>query len=128
MKRQTMIFLVALLMVICSVSVIAFAADHSNLVPEFLKPDHSTPPPEGEPMYEAEFNLVLDEKVVLTTTIGDYFANKDYYQRKFGFGEHWRETHEPIEPQEVKYYPHWSLQGTDYPKYHNNTKAPTVTR
>lgn len=78
-------------------------------------------------MLEHKFVYKVGDAVLFTTTSGDYYSNKEYYNKKFGILGQWRDNHTPIEPTYIEYKPHSSAIEKGYPKInwdHPHLKKP----
>jgi len=77
----------------------------------------------GIPLDDHKVIIKADGKKILTTTSGDYYDNKVYYNKKYGLGKFYRTNHTPIEPKDIQYKPHPTAIERGYPIIHiNSTK------
>lgn len=70
----------------------------------------------GEPILDSKFVFKVGDDVLFTTTSGDYYGNKEYYNKKFGLLDQWRNDHTPIKSTGIEYKPHPSAIENGYPK------------
>lgn len=121
-KSKKIIILATLSLIACLcigiISAYGFSessSSNNSQLPDFLKPGHKTPPPKGEPL-EGKIVLKARGKKILVTSIRDYYQNKEYYDRKYGLGDYWREDHSPIEPKGIEYNPVPYAEKNGWPK------------
>jgi len=106
------------LMIIASIfgsSYVYAQSQKHHYIPYEENTDAFTTPEKGKPLLNVKMRVWAEEELLFETTCGDYTENREYYNKKFGIEDYWRDNHYPVEPEDIIYKEHYTVKDTPYP-------------
>lgn len=111
-NKKIVAFMVVTVFVLCTISV-ALAASNRP-IPYINNPQDFKRPPMGG-ISDGDITCYANGIKLFRTTMKDYDLNREYFDRKFGIGKHWRENRALQEFRDISYKPHKSAIENGYP-------------